>query len=230
MKLFTIDDNNEVLVNAAWIKLIPEFKAVFTHFGGRPDRPGKATKVLAYIYFILDFSSPLKTWNDEDKKKEALRYCSITEEDVKLPVVKKALTYYEELQYECCRPLKTYRSAQKAMESMDTFLENVDFDARDKQGKLLFTPTQYADMMAKVNKVYDEIYKLEKRVETELEQNAGIRGKKSVMSDREIRYANTKGSVGDSSWDETTGDVPTGPNYVDIADLLKPKDESKPQD
>lgn len=223
MTLFTIDDNNEVVVNAPWIKLIPEFQAVFKHFGGRVDRPGKGVKVLAYIYFMLDFSSPLKTWNEADKKKEALRYCSITEDDVKLPVVKAALAYYEELQYECCRPLKTFRSAQKAMESMDTFLENVDFDARDKQGKLLFTPTQYADMVSKVNKVYDEIYKLEKRVETELEQNSGIRGKRSTMSDREIRYANTKSAIDQETWDETSGDVPTGPNYVDIADILKVK-------
>lgn len=230
MKLFLIDENNEVVVNQPWIKLIPEFKAVFSYFRSKSKSTSqsysKANKVLAYIYFMADFSSPLKTWNEEDKKKEALRYTSLTEEDLKPKVVQDALAYYKFMLIECCRPYKTYQAALKAMESMDNYLETVNFDDKDKQGKLLYTPNQLVDNLAKTNKAYDEIYKLEKRVETELEQNTGIRGK-ATMSDREIKFANTKAGIEDTSWDESGTNMPEGPNMVDIAEVLKPKDVSQ---
>lgn len=226
MKLFVIEDN-EVEINAPWIKLIPEFSRLFAVKGKKLafNRNTYAKKQLAYIYFMLDFSSPLKNWNVDDKKKEALRYTSLTEEDVKGEAFVEAYSYYERFQFECCRPLKTYNAGLKAMEAMDSYLETVNFDSRDKMGKLLYTPNQLVDNLSKVNKAYDELAKLEKRVETELAQNTGIRGK-SFMSEREVKFGNNKTMRSEEEWDETGTNIPTGPEMVDLSELLNDEDVS----
>lgn len=221
MNLLTLNDQNEVQINQPWIVLVPELRALFktkaASYQYSVQKNPRGHKLLKYVYFMLDFSSPLRDWNEQDRKKEALRYCDLTTEDVdKNPELKEAMKYYEFLQVECCRPLKTYRATLKAMESMDSYLEKVDFTAVDKQGKLLYTPSQYVDTMTKINKAYDEMAKLKQRVNTELTENAGIRGK-ATMSDREIKYASTKAGINQDSWDENPGgSIPEGPNMVDI--------------
>jgi hypothetical protein len=228
MKLFIIDENNEVVVNQPWVKLIPEFKAIFTYFRSKSNSGSqsyaKANKVLAYIYFMVDFSSPLKTWNEDDRKVEAMRYTSLTADDVKLKVVQDALDYYYSLLIANCRPLKTYHSLLKTAEAMDKYFETLNFDSVDKQGKLKYTPNQAVDNAGKMNKFYDELYKLETRVTTELEQNSGIRGK-STFGDKELQYASDKLKGKEARWDETTGDIPEGPQMKDISELLKPKED-----
>ena len=228
MKLFVIDENNEVVVNQPWIKLIPEFKAIFTHFRSNSKSSSqsytKANKVLAYIYFMVDFSSPLKTWNEVDRKVEAMRYTSLTEAEVKLKVVQDALDYYYSLLIANCRPLKTYHSLLKTAEAMDKYFETLNFDSVDKQGKLKYTPNQAVDNAGKMNKFYDELYKLETRVTTELEQNSGIRGK-STFGDKELQYASDKLKGKEARWDETTGDIPEGPQMVDISKILNKEKE-----
>lgn len=227
MKLFTVDENNEVVVNAPWIKLIPEFKNVYSQAkvmkkGG--NYQVYANKQMAFIYFMLDFSSPLKTWNEEDKQKEALRYCSLTEADVRTETMKKALAYYEFLQIEACRPIKTYRALQLTADAMDEYFASINFKEVDKQGKLKYTPNQAVDNAAKMNKFYDEMHKLSIRISTELEQNTGIRGK-STMGDKEIAYANEKLKGLQDKWDETTGNVPEGPTMMDIHEILTKEEE-----
>ena len=60
MKLFEIDpDTNEVKINKPWLKLIPEFKALFDGrtMSGVPARmelDGKGRQRLTYIYFIFE--------------------------------------------------------------------------------------------------------------------------------------------------------------------------------
>lgn len=174
---------------------------------------------------MLDFSSPLKNWNEADRTKEALRYCDLTEADIKAPVLKEAMEYYEKLQTECCRPLKTYRAALKGMEAMDNYFDNINFTDVDKMGKLKFTPNQFIDNLAKTNKAYDELRKLETRVYTELEENTGIRGK-AVMSDREIKYAKSKAILDSTEWNENYGDIPEGPKMIEIPDQFKPKEDN----
>jgi hypothetical protein len=229
MKLFEINEDNEVVINAPWVDLIPQFKALRTLVTKQDSRANlqkknaKLKKLYAYIYFMFDFASPLKTWNEQDRHKESLKYTTLTELDIKGKELQDAIAHYKMLQIECCRPLKTYRAAMKGMEAMDEYFEAINFHEVDKQGKLLFTPNQFIDNVTKANKAYDELYKLEKRVEMELTQSTGIRGK-SVMSDREVKYANLKGYK-EEEWNETTGDIPEGPKLLDLGSLIKTEED-----
>lgn len=221
MNLFQIDElTSEVKVNVPWIKLIPEFKALFnTGTKLAFDRNVMGRKKLSYIYFMLDFSSPISSWEDSEKRKEALTYTDLQPSDVDTPAMKEAMMKYEELQFALSRSLKTYRAALRGLEALDRYLETVDFSAVDKQGKLLYTPNQFTTNMASINKAYDELGKLKKRIEEELGNTSSIRGS-ATMGDREMKtFGKAKGTE-KVDWDEQVPDSSVSIKWTEIGELL----------
>lgn len=222
MKLFTVDENNEVKLNVPWIGLIPEFKELFRAADKkiRYDRVTKGKKVLAYVYFMLDFTSPLRDWNKDEKHLEALRYTDLTPEDVKDPKVQAALKIYEELQLKACRPLKTFKALHQTADAMDEYFSSINFNEVDKQGKLKYTPNQAVDNAAKMNKFYDELAKLAKRIEIELEQNTGIRGQAELGDKEKMAAGDTSSAQTEGDWNEDSPDASTSINWVDMTEAL----------
>ena len=184
MQLFVVKEN-EVEVNSPWIRLIPAFNVLFDSRASY-NRQAKPKKVMAYIYFILDYGSPLRNWVDDEKEEQALLYSGLEKEDVSVAAVKEAMRVYEELQIKACRPLKTYRSSLSGLDKMDEYFKNINFDLVDKQGKLLYSPNQFISNLALMNKAYNELEKLSARIEQEMANNSGIRGKSNI-SERELR-------------------------------------------
>lgn len=230
MKLFEVDENNEVKVNSAWIQLIPEFRALF--FTGKKlayDKNTYAKKLLSYIYFVRDFTSPLRDWEEEPRHLEALRYTDLKEADVTTDKVKTALEYYSFLQYESCRALKTYEASLKGLTAMDNYLKTVDFTKADKQGKLLYTPNQYVANLAITNKAYDELEKLANKVQLQLAQSTGIRGK-GIMGDREKRMAQSNEHQQDVAWDENVIAPDGRTQWSEITGLLNKKKKEEDED
>ena len=232
MTLLVVDENNEVKVNAPWILLIPEFRALFESRSRTAwDRNTYAKKVLAFIYFYKDFYSPLRDWEDELRFKESLKYTEVAEQDVKDEKVVAAVAKYKFLQYNACRAIKTYEASLVGLTAMDTYLKTIDFNARDKQGKLLYTPNQYAANLALTEKAYDTLDKLANRVVRQLEQHSGIRGK-GVMGDSEIKAANLSGSAMEQlPWDEAVITPDDRTQWTEITGLLdKLKDDKDDKD
>lgn len=203
MTLLELDSEGEVVLKP-WVKLIPEFKELFKQANGTVRFANPAGwKFIKYVYFLVDYTSPLRNWNVDQKEEEARRYAGLTKEEVeKNKHLKDAVQFYVTFQQNNCRPLRTFIAAQKGMDAMDDYLENVNFTEVDKQGKLKFTPNQFIDNLSKTNKAYDELYKLEKRVETELENSTGSRGN-STLGDKENAYATKAGTVSQETWDES---------------------------
>lgn len=220
MKLFEVNEFGEAVVNKPWLSLIPEFQNLFRLAGGKVSyERSDGKKYIAYIYFMLDFSSPLREWEEDKRRSEALRYTGLTEADLKQPKVKAAIDYYEMLQTSICRALRSYKAAQKGLDKMDEYFEHIDFTQVDKQGKLLYTPNQYIDNIAKTNKAYDELEKLAKRVDTELTQSSGIRGT-AELGERELRRSRGIADEGEESWNEKTEQADSPMNFVDLGDIL----------
>lgn len=213
MNLFVIDETGTVKVNSPWIKLIPEFAAIFMHtvksskFNIPYDRNVQARKMLAYIYFMQDFSSPIYTWEDDKRKEESLKYTDLKEEDVDKDIMVAAMEKYQELQYEMCRPLKTYKAALKGLDGLDRHLNGMDFTKLDKQGKMLYTPNQFLQTVSLINKSYEELAKIKKQIEETLAQTSGIRGS-ATMGDREMNF--TSAIARDSAPIEEGSDEDTG--------------------
>lgn len=222
MKLFTMDElTGDVKVNVPWIKLLPEFNNLFDKRMKNKKSSYESdilgVKRLTYIYFMMDFSSPIADWEQDKKHTEALNYTGLTDTDIDVDCVRLALSKYEELQYNACRPLKTYRAALRGLEAMDSYLEEVDFTKTDKQGKLLYTPNQFTTNMSTINKAYDELAKLRKRIDEELSNSTSIRGS-ATMGDKEMKF----GKV-DNTWTEGGDEFESSPEFKDLGDILSIK-------
>jgi hypothetical protein len=221
MKLFEVNELGEAVVNKPWLSLIPEFQDLFRLPTGKISyERSRGKSFMVYIYFVMDFSSPLREWEESKRVAEALRFSGLASEDVKSEKCKKAIAYYEMLQTSTCRALRSYKAAQKGLDKMDEYFENIDFTQTDKQGKLLYTPNQYIDNIAKTNKAYDELEKLAKRVETELTQSTGIRGT-AELGDRELSRSRGKIEEKEETWSENTPDADSPTTFLDLADKLQ---------
>jgi hypothetical protein len=226
MELFKITEEYDVELNKEWILLIPEFKALLQGDKGSPgDKDGrkklKARKQFAYIYFMLDFKSPIESYAFAAKHKEALKYTGLEEKDVSDTKLRDAYDKYELLQIESARALKTLASVRKALDALDEYYNNVDFAQVDKQGKLLHNPKEVANSISTLNKMYDEVDKFENRVREQLRESTTIRGQAS-LGDKEHKK---KGLI---TWEEESTPNETETNYQDLSVLLQ--DVKKPNE
>lgn len=235
MGLFIIEEEtNEVKMNLPWIRLIPEFKNIFTLKYTHKnlikwDKDTLARKKLTYIYFMQDYSSPLFTWEELARRKESLTYTGLSEEDVDNETMQLALIKYELLQYEMCRALKTYRASLRGLDAMDAYLETVDFNKTDKQGRQLYTPNQFSGNLVLVNKSYDELAKLKKKIDEEMSNTSSIRGS-ATMGDREQKLYGSapkrETSEESEDFEEGNGDLHDDSKtaYRDLGDILNNND------
>lgn len=224
MRLFTITSAYEVELNREWIMLIPEFAALIRRdkrSAGdyRGDKKLIARKELAYIYFCLDFTSPLREWEEEEKHAEALRYVGLEPEAID-DVVMAAYNKYEELLHQSSRSLKTLSALRKGMDSLDKYFKDVDFDALDSLKRQRYTPEAYIGNISKLPKMNAAIQEYERMVEEELKQDTGIRGK-ATLGVRE-------GKVSAKLWIEG-GPPKDDPELQDteVTDLFETDDEEE---
>lgn len=194
MKLFEIDDtDNTVLLNKEWIMMVPELNELIkrdkrSEGDYRGEKKLQARREFTYIYFYVDFASPLRDWGEEEKHKESLKYAGLDKVDT---VVMKARDHYEYLILSAARSLRTYKAMMKTLDSLDDYLENIDFSEKDKKGELLNDPIKVASTVEKMDKAYTAVKNFEKRVEEELKgESTGIRGT-AELGDREATKKST---------------------------------------
>lgn len=218
MTLFDFDDNDyTVKLNKTWIRLVPEFDAIMKRDkGSAGDYDGRlklwAKKRFSYMYFYLDFQSPLYNWEDDERQAESMRYAGLVLKDIQADYMVEAIARYKRIQEELSRSLKTLRAVNKGLSQLDNYFENIDFSLTDKQGKVMYTASDYVKNIAMLNKAYDELNKFEKRVMAELTEKGGIRGT-AVKGDREEKKAVLAGG----EWSEGGEENSTkGPNFVDM--------------
>lgn len=215
MNLFNITESFDAEINKEWILLIPAFSnLVRADKGSTGDSEGrkklKARKQLAYVYFMVDFRSPIYEYEKKQKHEEALRYTGLTTADTELSVVQDAIKEYDHLQKIQARSLRTLESAKLGMDALDDYMQNIDFKKTDKMGKLLNSPKEFVDNLKNLNKAYDEIEKFEKRVMQDLKETSSIRGS-ATLGDKE----RTK-DVKQTTWDEGSAPETAGPSFGDL--------------
>lgn len=225
MKLFDIDpDIQQIKLNREWIFLVPEFAAILRRDKGSPgDNEGRkklqATKEFSYIYFMVDFSSPLRDYNDEDRHKESLRMARLDKVD---DVVLTAKETYKALYLKASRSLKTYSKLQKALDAMDDYYDTLDMAARDKQGKLLNNPLDVAGSVKKLDEMHTAVANFAKRVEEELTQALTIRGPASELGDKEGRKVDnwSESDIATGSGAASGGKGIVGRSFMELGQVL----------
>lgn len=186
MRLFEIDEQFEVQLNKEWIMLVPEFAELLkrdkggkVHGDYRGSKKLHSRRELSYIYFMVDFHSPIRDYREDKKHEEALRYTRLEDKDID-DKVKSAMVHYEEMQYENAPSLRTLSALKAGMANLDKYFREVDFETKDSLKRTVYTPEAYIANITKLPKMRSAIKEFERMVEEELRENTGIRGKSQL--------------------------------------------------
>ena len=220
MRLFTINDTNQVELNKPWVMLVPEFANLLRRDKGsdgdyRGDKKLKAIKELTFIYFDLDFTSPIREWEEFERRQEAMRYADLTEADIDDKVM-EAHAQYDAMLLGSSRSLKTLKAVEVSLDQLDRYFEEIDFQATDKKGELLHSASQYLTNLEKLGKAYSAVEAFKKRVAEELKGDASIRGQNTL---------GRKESAKREGWSERAGTKPISPQQINFGDIAKLLDE-----
>jgi hypothetical protein len=207
MKRLFVMVNNEIDLNKEWLHLIPEFSLILHRvWKCEGDADGRKKlmqhRIFGYIYLTTDFASPHFTWTKEARHNEALKAMQLKEGDIQEQKVQDAIKKYEEMQHESVPALKALRGLYAAMDKMNEFLETINFNEADKQGKPKYTPNSITMYAKNINAAYDAINTMERRVMESLKQEGGntIRGTATLGAKEGKRK---------KDWMEGTGPVST---------------------
>lgn len=258
MKLLDFDQNAwRVQLNKPWLLTVPEFVFLIERDkGDKTVRNGKqhpspgdyrgqfklnATEEISYIYMMLDWNSPLRNRDIDDKIAESLRVfhrVPRTQEEVeKDEPLMAAYSRYSEYLYKQSRALRTLDTIKASLKEVDNYFETIKFTAVDKQGKLLHSMTAYLDNIDKVRKAYAAIEEFEDKVNSDLINASSIAGKTRELGikEREFAFENKKREWSEASPLALTEDdekvlkqrAKDAGNYDDDDDLDEPFTEEE---
>lgn len=217
MRLFTInEDDYTVELNKPWIMLIPEFAVLLRRDKGsegdyRGDKKLKARREFSFIYFDLDFTSPIREWDEHDRRQEAMRYAGLEEKDIDNDVM-TAHAVYDQLLKGSSRSLRTLKSVEVSLDQLDNYFETINFTKTDKKGELLHSATQYLGNLEKLGKAYAAIEAFKKRVAEELKGDLSIRGT-ATLGRKEGKRTDT--------WNEQRPDTTPSTQQMSFKDISK---------
>lgn len=186
-KLLKINEETNLIdLNKEWLLLIPAFANLIKRDKGsegdyRGDKKLKARREISWIWFMLDFSSPLFEWDKLKAREEAMRWCDLTEKDID-DVVMTAYEEYQKLLNASSRSLRTLTAAMLSLDKFDEYFETMNFTDRDKKGELLNDPQKYLGNLQKLDSAYAALDKFKARVSEELRQAPSIRGSAELGS------------------------------------------------
>lgn len=180
IRLFELDVNDKGLVslNKVELFLIPNFKKLITRDkGSKGDSDGRnklqARRELAYIWYTLDFASPLIEFTIEDRHEKALKYCELTDNSIDKEV-KNAINTYKELQF--TRSRRLLEDSFKACDTISKFFREVDLTKVDDFNKPIHKATDLMRNLKEVSNVIEGLKNLEKLVIEESTNKERIRG------------------------------------------------------
>jgi hypothetical protein len=176
--------------------LVPEFATLIKRDKGTPRKEaGKSVRVFlqsrrefTFIYFYMDFGSPIYDYEDNTRRKEALHYADMTEENLD-KYVWAAAEKYEEIMLNAARSLRTYKALLKMLDALDSYMENLDFAQVTKTGELRNSPDKVAGTVSKMDAVHTSVENFRKRVDTELKQQGSIRGAATLGDNEGVKKA-----------------------------------------
>lgn len=139
----------------------------------------KAFKELKYIYLFIDWESPYFSMAEQDRHNEALKDSGLTESEFNDPLFREACKKYDELQ-NTSLDIRLLKAAMIAVENQIYYLEHIDLQERDLNGKPIF---KSKDLIAEIKGCKDllgGLRELEVQVKKGLETESSVRGNVSV--------------------------------------------------
>src|SRR3990167_1755919 len=176
MELFNIVNDNISYSETAL--LLKPFRTLWD----RDKSKGKvlANAELAIVYFYSDFKSDFYDMLDEAEKLEQIKsyVVGLPKDWEPDEVFNEAVKFYKERSQTLST--KLLDSARKGVDKISKYLENVDLDKVDKQGKLLFNAKQFSDTIKGAGDMTESLNKLEQQVKKELTEKKNSIGQKTM--------------------------------------------------
>jgi hypothetical protein len=178
-ELFKIDEKTFLVeLNKEWISTIPEFAEIIRKDKGcKGDADGRkkylSKKIFTFIYHYCDFLSQFSDFGQEERRKEALYNAGLEESDI-TTTVEIAIEKYKKLQE--TRVLKLLEASNNAIDKLSDYFNDIDFESRDVNDKLIHSPKDVMSNIQNLDKVYGGLKALEERVKKELKESARVRG------------------------------------------------------
>lgn len=181
MKLLKIENNNLCSITPEALGL-----KVFRDLWER-DKTAKKEKArldLSFVYFYSDWSSPYKKMDKEIKIEKLEKEVYGLEQKADEKVI-AACELYEKLQNESSFSLKFLDSAEEAANRAAIYLKTINLAERTKLGGQVYNVAQVNKAISDMPNIVKKIQEMRRAVETELSQDANIRGgaKKGMFED-----------------------------------------------
>lgn len=161
MKLFELENNYPTITTECL--LIPEFKKIWDR--DKSKTKDKAKNELAYIYFILDTKSPYLAYSEEEMEiqicKDLFKTASFKPDQDLI----NAMAKFEELSETPSTGL--LKDARSAVTEIRKFLRDVDLAERNRMGMPIYKPKDVTTALTDLDKVVDNLQKLEERISKE---------------------------------------------------------------
>ena len=140
------------------------FKALVDRDKSKDKKIAKAE--ISFVWFYKDYKSDFSSITDEDKKlEEILSIISLPgnwKPDLK---VQQAVEFYGEITKTPSTVL--LEKMKKTINKLSDFLENIDFEALDKNGKPLYDMKKVVDTSTQIPKLLTTLKEIEDRVKDE---------------------------------------------------------------
>ena len=179
LTLFVIEDYESRLSDEAL--LVEEFKVLYAPtYNKQPgDTQGRerrrAIAECRYIYHFCDYRSEFSEYEDEERHIEALLAAGLAENYKISDEMQACMNIFLRLQE--TRMLKTLQTAEKTLDKLRTYYEDIDFNERDsKSGALVHKPKDIMGSIADLGNINKKLGDLRKQVKAELKETESLRG------------------------------------------------------
>ena len=151
---------------------LPPFKRIWNRDKGKGKE--KATKEIAYIYYVTDFKSPYSIY-PEDRRKTLVAEDFM--KDIKYKPDKdviEAIGFYKKLRE--TTSMYVLEKAKSAVYKLADYFDNIDFKETDEVGRPIYSAKDVSANLEKVGKIVESLDKLEEKVRKEIKTTENIRG------------------------------------------------------
>lgn len=173
--------NGNVELNGPELLLVKEFSALMdlernkTKEDPTGEKRTRAFKEFTYIYLAIDWKSPYRDYDAQERHTESLKDANLSEEEFNNPEFRAACRKYQDI-LNSNRSIRMLRAAQKTVDDfIDYFTTIVDLDERDANGKPIFQGKNVIAEISSLHKVHEELKVLEAAVQREMEEASVIR-------------------------------------------------------
>ena len=154
---------------------IPSFQAIWND--DKSEDKAKATKILTYIYYLVDFHSPYAV-HAPHTREEILNRDFFGGKAPKEAKILGAIKAYQE--FHQTTSMYLLEKSKLAARKLADYFNDINFYERDEKGQPLYKATDVTRNLKEVGNIIDSLTKVENKVKKEVQESSHVRGGGSV--------------------------------------------------